>query len=218
MGREQELVLFFDLDGTVLDVSARHHRIYERVTRAFGGTPLAKYDYWQLKQQKLPWPDMLAKSGVPAESLDEFMHMFIAEIEKPEELAQDQPIAGAPDVLEQLHNDSYEMYLVSLRRGHEKFLRQLAQLGIAQYFTDTLSGHTDGPTDELKASIIKSKLAGRRGLIVGDTEADVQAGKRLGMVTVAVCSGIRSRDYLESLQPDYVRPDITSLPDIVAAL
>lgn len=214
----RDIELFFDLDGTVLDVSARHHRVYARVCSAFGGSPLSKEEYWRLKQQKLPWPQMLARSGVRADLLDDFMSMFIAEIEKPDELDKDQLIAGAKNTLMGLHENGHTMYLVSLRRNHQKFLGQLANLGIASYFAKTLSGHTEGSTDALKAQLIREHLSSHKGLIVGDTEADVLAGKQLGMVTVAVKSGIRSAEHLQKLKPDYLVDDVTSLPLIIGSL
>lgn len=207
--------IFFDLDGTILDVSVRHYRIYERTMLAFGGVPLGKQEYWQLKQQKLPWLDMLVRSGVDIGKLEDFMAMFIAEIEKPEELAQDKLIEGAAETLEELHGEGYSMYLISLRRGHEKFLQQLKDLGIAQYFVETLSGHTDASTPELKASLIAPKLGEGKGVMIGDTEADVLAAKKLGLVAVAVTSGIRNEAFLRALDPDYVLSDITSLADVL---
>ena len=210
--------IFFDLDGTVLDVSARHYRIYKRVTLAFGGAPLSKQAYWQSKQQKLPWPEMLTKSGVAFGKLDDFMAMFITEIEKPEELAQDSLIEGAAETLQRLHSEGYVMYLISLRRGHEKFLQQLKDLGIARYFAGTLSGHTDASAPELKASLIAPNLGEGKGVMVGDTEADVLVAKKIGLVSVAVTSGIRSEAILRELGPDYVLDDITSLPDVLEQL
>lgn len=207
--------IFFDLDGTVLDVSARHYRIYERTTRAFGGTSLSKREYWRSKQEKLSWPDMLTKSGVTLNKLDDFMAVFIAEIENPEELAQDNLIEGVAETLQKLHSEGYCMYLVSLRRGHEKFLQQLKDLGIARYFAETLSGHTDENTPDLKASLIASKLGDGRGVMIGDTEADVLAAKKIGIVSVAVTSGIRSEAFLRELNPDYILDDATSLPAVL---
>ena len=86
---------------------------------------------------------------------------------------------------------------------------------MAQYFAETLSGHTDSSTDELKACLIAQKVRDTGGIIIGDTEADVLAGKRLSLVTIAVASGIRSRQYLQALEPDYLIDSIVALPGIL---
>jgi phosphoglycolate phosphatase-like HAD superfamily hydrolase len=41
-------------------------------------------------------------------------------------------------------------------------------------------------------------------LIIGDTEADIIAGKQLGLRTFAVTSGIRNAAFLKAIEPDYV--------------
>jgi phosphoglycolate phosphatase-like HAD superfamily hydrolase len=49
------------------------------------------------------------------------------------------------------------------------------------------------------------------GIIVGDTETDIAAGKELSLTTVAVLNGIRTRRMLEMCQPDHI---IDSFADI----
>jgi hypothetical protein len=51
--------------------------------------------------------------------------------------------------------------------------------------------------------------------MVGDTEADVGAGRLTGVRTVAVLSGIRNRDLLLRAGPDFLLEDIRELPLIV---
>jgi len=209
------LPLFFDLDGTVLDVSARHYRVYDRLTRAFGGVPLGTEDYWRLKHEKLPWPQILARSSVPPGRSGTYLAAFITEIEKPRELALDKCVPGAHGTLRRLHADGHPMYLVSLRRSHAGYVRQLTELGLTQYFSEILSGWTDGRADELKAHLIEQRACGAGGVTIGDTEADVLAGKRLGMVTVAVTGGLRGRRYLQALLPDYLLDSVAGLPGIM---
>ena len=56
--------LVFDLDGTLLDVSARHHHVYSTVCRSLGGQPLDRAAYWHLKRRRTGWPEILAQSGL----------------------------------------------------------------------------------------------------------------------------------------------------------
>jgi phosphoglycolate phosphatase-like HAD superfamily hydrolase len=52
-------------------------------------------------------------------------------------------------------------------------------------------------------------------IIVGDSISDVRAGHAAGAKTVAVLSGLFSRDELSSEKPDLILSDITMLPSRV---
>jgi phosphoglycolate phosphatase len=41
-------------------------------------------------------------------------------------------------------------------------------------------------------------------VLIGDTEADIQAGKRAGIATCGITWGYRSKDFIENLNPDYI--------------
>jgi phosphoglycolate phosphatase-like HAD superfamily hydrolase len=48
-------------------------------------------------------------------------------------------------------------------------------------------------------------------VVVGDTEADISAGKELGITTVVVTSGNRSREFLEALEPNFLINGLSEL-------
>jgi phosphoglycolate phosphatase-like HAD superfamily hydrolase len=51
--------------------------------------------------------------------------------------------------------------------------------------------------------------------IVGDSVADIRAGKNAGIKTVAVLSGIFSRRELERENPDLILENVNQLPDFI---
>jgi phosphoglycolate phosphatase-like HAD superfamily hydrolase len=52
-------------------------------------------------------------------------------------------------------------------------------------------------------------------VVVGDSVADIKAGKNAGIKTVAVLSGIFSREELESEKPDLIIENVNKLPDFL---
>ena len=52
-------------------------------------------------------------------------------------------------------------------------------------------------------------------VVVGDSVADIKAGKTAGIKTVAVLSGIFSREELESEKPDLILKSVNKLPDFL---
>jgi phosphoglycolate phosphatase len=53
-------------------------------------------------------------------------------------------------------------------------------------------------------------------MIIGDTESDVKAGQILGLRTVAVTCGIRTKEFLQALNPDHIIDSMPQLLPIVA--
>lgn len=206
--------IFCDLDGTLIDVSARHHKVYADTITEFRGTPIAKEAYWDLKRKKTKWPTLLEMSGVSADRETDFLDRFIVRIEDPEYLRIDTIMPGAVEVLDELRTMG-DCYLVTLRRNRQNVLWELDHLGLTPHFTEILTGHSETDGYDVKIDLIKKKLGSDTGVIIGDTEADVVAGKQLGLQTFAVTSGIRDQAFLAELKPDHV---VVGVTEVVALL
>jgi phosphoglycolate phosphatase-like HAD superfamily hydrolase len=208
-----ESVIFFDLDGTLIDVEPRHYRVYGELVHKYAGKPLPQKEYWVLKRKKTRWPELLPLSGIPPEKLGVFLQDFIQRIEDPAYLETDQLFPGAGQLLKDM-SVNHTCYLVSLRRQPERLKSQLDALGVSGYFAEILSGHSETDGYDVKIELIKNVLGDKTGTMVGDTEADIMTAKNLGLMSVAVLSGIRDREFLEALHPDYVFDSVTELKEL----
>jgi phosphoglycolate phosphatase-like HAD superfamily hydrolase len=199
--------LFLDLDGTLTDISKRLFDVYVTCLEAFDGTPLAQSEYWELKRDKKSWSEILALSGVGPESENEFLEKFISIIETPEELDKDTLFDDVLPHLKDLSNQ-HQLILVSLRRNRNELLSQLERLGIKDFFTTVLSGHSETAEGTLtkKAEAISEWGGGadHSAISIGDGEADIASAKQLGIRSIAVTSGIRNRVQLEKYSPDII--------------
>ena len=122
--------------------------------------------------------------------------------------AQTQPTASGP------------LVIVTARACRPLLLEQLDRLGLTPFFHEVLSVPAGRHVDEQKAELIRDYLARHTreaagSWMVGDTEADVLAGRLVGLRTVAVLSGIRDRDLLLRANPDHLVADIRELPLLV---
>ena len=52
-------------------------------------------------------------------------------------------------------------------------------------------------------------------IFVGDSEVDICSGKELDMLTVAVTYGIRSKEFLEKLEPDFYLDNLSEIVEIL---
>jgi phosphoglycolate phosphatase len=208
----KSLPLYFDLDGPLLDVSEKYYRLHGAIVRRAGHAVEPKAQFWSMKRQRVPLTEHLYKS-YPGLDEEAYLKSWLAHIETPAYLLFDTVVPGAAAVLEELL-PQYQLHLVTLRRNQASLHWELRALGLHKFFVHILSGHSDAvPGWRVKANLIRNAgFAPAGSAIVGDTEADILAGKALGLVTIAVTNGIRSEDVLRRENPQFVIPDITALP------
>ncbi len=210
------MTVFFDLDGPILDVSRKYWKVHKDVLVELGKSYLAKDEYWHLKRTRTPVPDIL--SGLGAQDIaDEYMRMRIARIETRQYVKYDRVWAGVREALVALGRD-HRLVLVTLRRSAEALNGQLEHLNLTPLFDRVLSsGEQRTPRWGIKVDLIRSEgyQAGMPGIIVGDTETDILAGKQLGLRTVGVLCGIRTREHLEAAGADIV---LSSLVEVLPLL
>jgi phosphoglycolate phosphatase-like HAD superfamily hydrolase len=110
--------------------------------------------------------------------------------------------------------------MVTARADRTALLKQLEDLGVRPAFHEILSEPGGNRVDLQKAALIANYLK-RHDLdadgswMIGDTEADVGAGKRAGLRTVAVLTGIRDAKHLRRAEPDYLLHDIRELAELL---
>jgi len=205
--------LVFDLDGTLLDVSARHHHVYSTVCESLGGTPLPRATYWQLKRQRTGWPEILAESGLADGSVTEFHAKFVELIEEPESLGFDVLFPETIPVLTRCAA-TFRCTLVTLRSSATALRAQLAVFALTPFF-DAIAAAGASPDPAFqKARLIRQTVPDDDpAVVIGDSEADVTAANALGHVSIAVCSGIRDRDVLARDDPGYLVDGIGDVED-----
>jgi len=208
-------IIFFDLDGPLLDVSARYIALHHQVLAEFGQQGLPGPTYWQRKRSRCSEESILVEVGATAWT-DSYVRQRLALIESPEFLVHDRPWPWTHATLTQLRGVS-SLVLVTARANRPMLLEQLDRLGLASFFHEILSTPAGLRVDEEKAVLIRDYLARHRyvatgHMMVGDTEADIGAGKLTGLRTAAVLSGIRNREFLLQAQPDWLLNDIRELP------
>jgi HAD superfamily hydrolase (TIGR01509 family) len=96
-------------------------------------------------------------------------------------------------------------------------IRELEHFSLASYFSHVVTAldtHKPKPSPEALIQALKAMdVQICDCLIVGDSVADVKAGKSAGAKTVAVLSGLFSREELAKEQPDLILKDVTQLPN-----
>lgn len=209
--------IFIDFDGTLVDIAPRHYRVYKKCVEKMGGTPLDRKKYWELKRDNISWNELLPMSGLEVNNRDDYLKLFIDRIELLEELYRDELFVDSLSTLKKLSSNGNKLYLLSLRRNSDALDKQIEKLGIGRFFEKILSGHSDTKEGTLlkKADIVKQAIDNPEdSIIIGDTEADVAAAQQLNATSIALLSGIRSKEFLKSMEPDYLVDGIGDVSNI----
>ena len=62
------------------------------------------------------------------------------------------------------------------------------------------------------------RFTGKEIVIIGDTPNDVECGRHLGVLTIAVATGRFSREELHHTQPDYLLGNLSDTPGVMEAI
>lgn len=210
--------IFFDLDGVLIDPYPKYYKIHLFLTRKYSLKPLSYEDYVKSKQNKLPelfYLDDLKKENYVQERLSLLEH--------PKFLSTDPLYADTKTTLETLKK-KHKLFLITVRKNRKELLRQLRNLEIFSYFKKIYSSKSNQLTQNpqtvkqelLLPFLLKNKT--ERAIIVGDTEADILAGKHSRMLTVAVINGLRTKEFLLSQKPDFIIDNVGELVPIIDSI
>lgn len=224
------MVLFCDFDGPIVDVSERYYQTYQlaladtqaaylALDRSETIQVLSKAQFWQLKRDRVPDPEIAQQSGLAGEQIDAFLGRVHQIVNQPVLLHEDAIQPGVRWALSLLCNHGIQLMLVTLRQ-REQALQILHHYGLANLFsrvygaTDhqaAYDNHAAHKTALLTEAIAEARCYGwRPGWMLGDTEADILAGQALMLPTMALTCGIRSRLYLEQFQPNLIYHNLLS--------
>ena len=212
------MILFFDLDGPIIDVSLRYKILHRDLLERMGVTPMAPDFYWQRKCRRYTEAAILQEIGA-SELEPLYSRLRLELIEEDDYLKHDCLWPWTIPVLTTLATWQ-PLALVTVRSNRDALERQLTRLDLRRFFRIVLSEPAGDCVDKQKADMIRGyfvqeSLPTRGHWIIGDTEADIGAGQLLGFTTVGICCGIRNKEFLSVMNPTHMLCDIRPLPDLV---
>jgi phosphoglycolate phosphatase len=229
------LTVFCDFDGPIVDVSDRYYHTYQlglaevRVAYQQQGITLplhclSKRQFWQMKQERTPDPEIALRSGLRHEQIDQFLDCVKQIVNQPDLLHQDRLQPGVQWALTLLHRQGARLVLVTLRQ-QQQAIQMLRNYGLESLFS-RIWGATDDHAAYLNQADHKTRLlenaiahcspAAATAWMIGDTEADVLAGHATGIPTIALTCGIRSHTYLQKFRPTQILADLPSAAHALA--
>jgi phosphoglycolate phosphatase-like HAD superfamily hydrolase len=221
--------LFTDFDGPIMDVSERYFRVYQLCLDKVKHpeqvvTPLTKSEFWAMKRSQVPEMEIAIASGL----LESGQPKTFAQLRR--ETVHTQPyfqydcmIEGAIAALEKAEQSGIELAVMTMRRVRE-LEPVLEKYNLARFFppshrfcleNDYVKTGDTKDKPKLMERAIATLPAVKLQWMVGDTEADMIAGKTFDVTTIGILSGIRDRTQLELQQPNFICPNLSAAIEMI---
>lgn len=200
-----------DLDGPLLNGVNRHYQCYSDilVERGFGTIPLQQY--WEMKRNRTNRKIVLSLSGA-SEIYDEFLSAWMERIETRPYLMLDRLQDHVVDILDNWKSAGVRLLLATMRNNAANLFWQLREFGIDHFLDEVVvvgsSQLGANKSTEIRPLLKQNNL--KEVIWIGDTEVDVFAARELGIKVCALTCGLRTQEYLASLSPDMLEPDLIS--------
>lgn len=212
--------LLFDLDGVLINPLARLYAIHLSLCKKYNFPPLPFLKYKNLKMKKQNELSYFNDKQT-SHSKKKYLIERLLLLEDPMYLSFDTLYSGTEEVLQKLSR-SYPLHIITIRKKRKFLLEQMKNLNIIQYFSSINTPFKFNNSDNaisLKKKVIRHALRNAQiksnAVIVGDTEADIIAGRQLNLTTIAVTDRMRTKKIIESLHADFIISRVTSLNRII---
>ncbi len=215
-------IIVLDLDMTLVDTLERFFIVYNRTREIFGLKGISREDFIDYFRK-----DML--SQIIPENVDKvkFWRTFRT-LYGTLFTEKDKPMKGALNVLKWLKENNYKIIVTTGREvDPEKIWAELRKYSIAKYIDEVYTIKQQKPEEEdilfsrkglLNRIIEKHNVKPSEVVFVGDYWVDMEAGKAVGTINIAVLTGLKDAKLLEKHGAHVVIEGIWELPKVLTSL
>jgi phosphoglycolate phosphatase-like HAD superfamily hydrolase len=185
------MLIFFDFDGTLTDMSERWWRLHVDLTKKYKLPTLSKKKYIEQKRNAISERIIMGTVNTDKKNIEKYIQKRTELIEHQKYLAYDKLIPGGKAILREWSKKG-TLLLLTRRKSRRNAILQIKKYGISHYFDQILVTGGREKIDLLRQQY-KTKLKG--SYLITDSGEEVKMGKKFGMKAFAVGYGTRSPAY-----------------------
>jgi phosphoglycolate phosphatase-like HAD superfamily hydrolase len=222
LGREFKAV-FFDLDGTLVDIHGPLYIAARNALDRLGLAPLSRERYHEALARDDVW------LGVPEHQRPQYMQLafayLVVELDRTERL---EVLPHVHETLSELKRRGYALAVITSRPGDpRRLVEKLAMVGLSAYFEQVITQTTNSlraldKSESLRHAAARASILPQACIYVGDEPRDVMASLNAGYgAAFAVATGPASYEHLRNhpqYRPDYVMHSIGELVGLLDRL
>lgn len=213
----------FDWNGTILSDTNAVVKSESVVLIKYGLKPTDLKEFQNT--YTIPFRNYWINMGIESKIFDEdalkIRKIFFKSYEPLEKFRRTR--SGAREILKLLKLKKIKSVIISNHPiGHIQ--AQLKRLKIQDLFKDILGYtqvtdisimHKRGKGKQLKDYVQKHKYNANAVIVVGDTDEEIEIGKKFGYITIALTGGYQSTKRLKASKPDYLIHNLKDLKKII---
>lgn len=210
--KKRVALIMFDLDGTLADTGADLANSVNFTRAHFDLAPLTPQQIYVNVGRGV---EHLIRNSLPIKSSGHFQEVLRVFLEHYEAHLLDKTVLypGAHDVLDHFRGKWRVVVSNKVQRFSETVVRGL---GLGECF-DLILGGDSTPEKKphpalLALALDRFQIPPSSALMVGDSDTDVEAGKRAGVMTCGVTYGLGDKNQLIAAKPDLLIQHLTELP------
>lgn len=195
--------IIFDWSGTLSDDFTPVYQASMLVFKKLGLKSISSEEY--RREFILPYMLFWRKysSDLTRERCDELFYEAIEQVSKPT------LYSGVKEELERLKSLGTKMIVISAH-PHEKIIREATDYGVRSLFRE-INGGIHDKTETILDILQRNDFDPEQTMYVGDMEHDIDAGRKAGVMTVALGWGYQTKEKLMESNPDRFMADVFGL-------
>lgn len=209
----KKATLFVDLDGTLLNIYGRLHKLHLDLCKKHHIKPMKKNYYIALKRSMIREKDLVKRLTKSKTAIRDYLKERAKAIEQPRYLKLDKPLSKNISALKRLRK-KYRLILLTNRKDRNDLLDQLRQHKLADLFFEIYNAGYSGSKEQI---LKKCHYLTKESCLIGDTVEDALLGRRLGVKAVIVLTGLLDRKNATRLKPAFIVDDLRQIVKIFDA-
>lgn len=192
-------VVIFDFDGTLADVAEIVREIYDEQSQRRGWPKLTDAEYKRLRKGTVR--EAMRWVGVKSWQLPGLLRFGRKAFH--DKSGEIKLFPGVPDVLEALHKDGWQIYILSTN-SPDTIREILSRYKLDSFVTILKRSGMFGKAASINKLVKKQGYSKRHVWMVGDEIRDMEAAKKSGVNSVGVAWGLQDGASLKKYKPDYL--------------